>query len=481
MIKADLHIHTELSDGSYTTEEVVKLAKENGLTHIAITNHDTVKGLKEAIDIGKENGITVIPGLEISAYDYKRNRKVHMLGYGMDLEATHIKKICQRLLNDRNEMTLKQAQIIKDLGYNISIEDVKAYSKNSGVSYKQHIMKVMMDKGYTDEIYPPLYKQLFKNNGPCEMEVEYIDVYDAIDAIIKDNGIPVLAHPGQLKSYELLEELVSKGLVGVEKYHISHTEEDYKTIDKLAKKYNLIITGGSDFHGRYDKKRTIGCCTTPLESVMLLEFKANKDSENAIYMKKYMKDNFEFIGIKSPKRKELQKAYIKELSKEKHIYYDLVKKLWQQDEREFQYIAIDYLIKNKKKLKKEDILLLEHITITKSWWDTVDLIASSLVGELCKKYPELIDEYISKWSIDKNIWLRRVAILFQLKYKENTDTNLLENIISRNNEDKEFFINKAIGWILREYSKTNSQWVKEYISNNKLSVLSVREGSKYIK
>lgn len=267
MIKADLHIHTDISDGSYTTEEVIKLAKEKELTHIAITNHDTVHGLKEAIEIGKKYGIVVIPGVEISAYDYKRNRKVHMLGYGIDLEGSNITKLCQRLLKDRNEMTLKQTEIIKSLGYDISKEEVKAYSKNSGISYKQHIMKVLMDKGYTDEIYPPLYKKLFKNNGPCEMEVEYIDVYDAIDAIIKDNGIPVLAHPGQLKSYELLEELVEKGLVGVEKYHMSHKEEDYKRIEYLSKKYNLIITGGSDFHGIYDKKRKIACCTTPSESI----------------------------------------------------------------------------------------------------------------------------------------------------------------------------------------------------------------------
>lgn len=267
MIKADLHIHTDISDGSFTTEEVIKLAKEKGLTHIAITNHDTVKGLEEAIEIGKKYEVVVIPGVEISAYDYKRNRKVHMLGYYIDLDGKNITKLCQRLLNDRNEMTLKQTNIIKDLGYDISEEEVKFYGKNSGISYKQHIMQVLIDKGYTNEIYPPLYKELFKNNGPCEMEVEYIDVYDAMEAIIKDNGIPVLAHPGQLKSYELLEELANKGLVGVEKYHMSHKEEDVKRVEELANKFNLITTGGSDFHGSYDKKRKIGCCVTPSESI----------------------------------------------------------------------------------------------------------------------------------------------------------------------------------------------------------------------
>lgn len=209
-------------------------------------------------------------------------------------------------------------------------------------------------------------------------------------------------------------------------------------------------------------------------------FKDNKDENNAIAMKRYMKDNFEFLGIKKPTRSKLQKEYIKNISKENIIDKELVNKLWQ-EEREFQYLALDYLIKNKKKLVKEDITLLEKLIITKSWWDSVDLLASNLVGEICKKYPELIEQYILRWSSDKNLWLRRTAILYQLKYKDDTNTELLEQIIKNNlNNEKEFFIDKAIGWALREYSKTNSQWVREFIENNKLSNLSKREGSKYI-
>jgi len=271
MIKADLHIHTDISDGSLNTEEVIKQAKEKGLTHIAITNHDTVKGLKEAIELGKKYNIVVIPGIEISAYDYKRNRKVHLLGYGIDLEGKHVTNLCEKLLKDRDEMTLKQVQIIKSLGYDISEEEVKVYGKNSGISYKQHIMQVMIDKGYVKEIYAPLYKELFKNNGPCHMEIKYIDVFEAIDAIIKDNGLPVIAHPGQMKSYELIEELVDKGLVGIEKYHASHSEEDYDRVDELVRLYNLIVTGGSDFHGSYAKNRSLGCCIAPSESVEFIE------------------------------------------------------------------------------------------------------------------------------------------------------------------------------------------------------------------
>ena len=271
MIKADLHIHTDISDGSLSTEEVIKNAKEKGLTHIAITNHDTVKGLKEAIELGKKYNIVVIPGIEISAYDFKRNRKVHLLGYGIDLEGKHITNLCERLLKDRNEMTLKQVQIIRSLGYDITEEEVKIYGKNSGISYKQHIMQVLIDKGYIKEIYAPLYKELFKNNGPCEMEIKYIDVFEAIDAIIKDNGLPVIAHPGQMNSYELVKELVDKGLFGIEKYHVSHSLEDYERVDELSKLYNLIVTGGSDFHGSYAKNRSLGDFITPSESIEFMD------------------------------------------------------------------------------------------------------------------------------------------------------------------------------------------------------------------
>lgn len=209
-------------------------------------------------------------------------------------------------------------------------------------------------------------------------------------------------------------------------------------------------------------------------------FKYNENKENAVSMKKYLKDNFEFLGIKKPERSKLQKEYIKERSKDKNINTDIVKKLWEMDEREFQYLALDYLVKNKKKLNKENINLIEYLIVTKSWWDTVDIIATHLVGQMCQTHKELIEEYIIKWSTSENMWLRRTAILFQLKYKENVDTKLLTQIIHCNNLSKEFFINKAIGWMLREYSKTNPKWVKEFIDTNELSRLSVREGSKYL-
>lgn len=209
-------------------------------------------------------------------------------------------------------------------------------------------------------------------------------------------------------------------------------------------------------------------------------FKENRNEENSVYMKKYMKDKFEFLGIKSSKRKELQKEFFKDIDKKSPIDKTLVNNLWSKNYREYQYLAIDYLIKKKKKLEKEDILFVKELITNKSWWDSVDLIASHLLGEICKLYPELVDEYIIDWSKDENLWIRRSTILYQLKYKENVDTNILERVIRNNKEDNDFFIRKAIGWMLREYSKTNKEWVKVFISENELSKLSIKEASKYL-
>lgn len=206
----------------------------------------------------------------------------------------------------------------------------------------------------------------------------------------------------------------------------------------------------------------------------------NRNNKNAILMRKYLRDQFEFLGIRSPIRKILQKKFLKELDKEEPINKVWVLQLWNYEYREFQYLAIDYLIKKKKTLLETDMELIELLITTKPWWDTVDIMASHLVGELCKKYPSLIKIYILKWAIHENMWLRRTAIIYQLKYKDATDTKILEYTIDENKKDNDFFIRKAIGWALREYSKSNSVWVEEFIHNNELSVLSVKEGSKYL-
>lgn len=265
-MRGDLHVHTNISDGSFNIDEILRIAKEEGLTHIGITNHDTVNGLTEAIELGKEFGIKVIPGIEISAYDFQNNRKVHILGYNFNLQREHIRQICDPILKKRNRNSMVQMEKIINEGYDLDVNYIKSLSISSEVIYKQHIMQALIQKHYTDKIYSDLYKRIFKNNGVCASGIDYVDVYKAVEAIVNDGGIAILAHPGHLNSYDIIPELVSKGLRGIEINHHSHTEEDKQKIRSFAEDHNLILTGGTDFHGSYGENNIkLGEIESPTE------------------------------------------------------------------------------------------------------------------------------------------------------------------------------------------------------------------------
>ena len=206
----------------------------------------------------------------------------------------------------------------------------------------------------------------------------------------------------------------------------------------------------------------------------------HKNEKEAEKMSAYMLNKFKYIGIKTPERRKIFKNFFKEYNKEKIINWDFINKCRENEYRELQYSAIDYLKEMKNFLTEKDIPKIKKLIITKSWWDTVDGI-DVIVGETALRYPK-INETLIKWSKDKNIWLRRIAIDHQLLRKEKTNVELLSEIIENNLNDTEFFINKAIGWALRDYSKTNPEWVKNFIEKNKdkMSKLSIKEASKYI-
>jgi 3-methyladenine DNA glycosylase AlkD len=210
-------------------------------------------------------------------------------------------------------------------------------------------------------------------------------------------------------------------------------------------------------------------------------FEENRNEENAESMKKYMKDHFPFLGIKKPQRSELEKQFFQSTGLLKEPFnQEFIRELWAKDEREYQYTGLVYMEKSLKKLEKADLPFMEELITMKSWWDTVDAIAPKPVGEIAKKFPEVVAEPIDGWATHNYLWLRRAALLFQLKYKGNTNEEKLYQYIHLNADSKEFFIQKAIGWVLREYSKTNSASVKLFIEGTQLAPLSVREGSKYL-
>lgn len=215
--------------------------------------------------------------------------------------------------------------------------------------------------------------------------------------------------------------------------------------------------------------------------ILVRLFEEQRNPENAVPMQNYMKNKFLFLGIKTPLRRELMKKFYNETGILKQDFQPcFVKLLWEKDEREYQNAALDYMQKSIKKINKDYLPFLENLITTKSWWDTVDVLSPHLVGKIAKETPEVIPEYIEGWAYGDHLWLSRSSILFQLKYKERTDEELLYRYILANAESKEFFIQKAIGWALREYSKTNPESVRYFIQHNNLPKLSVREGSKYI-
>jgi len=210
-------------------------------------------------------------------------------------------------------------------------------------------------------------------------------------------------------------------------------------------------------------------------------FEQNADPIQAVPMKKYMRDQFEYLGIKTPKNVALQKEFFEEhgfpqLSELEPVLRDL----WSLPQREFQYVAVGLLGRFNKEISSKFIKTIEYMLITKSWWDTVDSIAGGTVGVHFHKFPDVRAEYLAKWRASDNFWLRRTTILFQLNYKKETDFDLLCEIIRENLDSKEFFINKAIGWSLRQYARIDRKAVTKFVKTTPLHPMSRREAMKHI-
>lgn len=204
--------------------------------------------------------------------------------------------------------------------------------------------------------------------------------------------------------------------------------------------------------------------------------------ENAAAMAKYMRNNFSFFGIKTDKRRLILKKIWKENQQEvAENTRAIALHLFEKQQREFHYCAIEILMKQlKRNYKKEDIQLIEKLLTTNSWWDTIDTIAKNILGEYLLEFPEEAHLVIKRFSNSKNMWLNRSAILFQLGYKEKTNFDLLKAECEKYKNSTEFFIQKAIGWALREYAKINPEAVKTFVTNTNLKPLSNKEALKNI-
>lgn len=270
-MRGDLHLHSAYSDGSATVIELIQKAVSKGLIHIAITDHDRVP---RCGDIPPVTALKVMPGIEISAYDFQKQRKAHILGYAMR-DTRSVTAFCRPLLERRQANSLRQIALLAEHGFRIRPQN---FVKRAGhVIYKQHLMEYLVATEQVEEMFGTFYHETFKNGGYCDFDIEYLDAAAAVRVITEAGGLAVLAHPGQQQNLELVPELVGYGLKGIELEHRKNTEADKEAIRQMAGQYGLFLTGGSDYHGTLeDGSSELGSCLAT-ENALRIIFNNNSD------------------------------------------------------------------------------------------------------------------------------------------------------------------------------------------------------------
>lgn len=255
-MSGDLHCHSTKSDGSLEPCRLVDLAARLKLPYIALTDHDTMDGVEKAAARGREVGVRVIPGIEITTFDYKNGRKAHILCY-MPQKPGPLLELCRETLKNRTEATLKMAEKVA-ARYPVDAGIVRAYGSKSAALYKQHIMLALMDMGYSLSVFGELYSELFSpKNGWAFVDFKMPETREALRVAKETGGVVVLAHPGVYGNFEIIGELAEMGLAGVEVWHPRQSEEDTRRAFEAARRYKLIRTGGSDFHGMCASKVSV--------------------------------------------------------------------------------------------------------------------------------------------------------------------------------------------------------------------------------
>lgn len=271
----DLHVHTTASDGTLSPEEVVREAYEIGLAGVGIADHDTIDGLVPAMNAGNKLGIVVVPGVEINT-DYGKD-ELHMLGYYIDPNSAYIRERLQQLRSARADRAAKIVDKLKAIGVNISMDRVRELADGGAIG-RPHIARAIVEAGYASSMNAAFGKYLVRD-APGYVPRYKLTPFEAIEIIRQSGGVAVLAHPGLSHHDELIPELVRAGLEGIEVYHSDHTPLQSRHYLKVAEKYNLIPTGGSDSHGPNNIKTIeIGSVTVDIEIVKRLQARASKPS-----------------------------------------------------------------------------------------------------------------------------------------------------------------------------------------------------------
>ncbi len=272
MKKSDLHIHTTYSDGILTPKEVVEWAVKKNLTDIAITDHDTVEGVEEAIEASIPLDINVIPGIELSCLE--QGQEVHILGYFLDYKSTELKAFTKTLKDARENRNTDIIKKLNQMTIDISVEDVKAISKEGNMG-RPHIAKALIKKGIVDTI-EGAFKIYLGRGKPAYVERFKVSIKEGIDFIHSLGGAAVIAHPGLVSDKKVIDYALKQNIDGIEAIHCNHTEEQVKYYLDLAQELNLIATAGSDCHGYLDNGiPKIGEYFTNIDVSKLLQEKAD--------------------------------------------------------------------------------------------------------------------------------------------------------------------------------------------------------------
>lgn len=262
----DLHIHTTASDGTFSPQEIVSYAKSKGLRAIAITDHDTVDGVPLAMAAGEELNFKVIQGVEISV-DHD-NTEMHLLGYFKNPDLTFLNKKLQELQDFRRERNPKIIKKFLEHGIYISLAEVEKEAGGKVIG-RPHFASLLVKKGYVRD-KQEAFDKFLANGKLAYVKKEKLIPQEGIELILQAGGLPVLAHPKYLKEQGyaqldvLLAQLVNMGLRGIEAYYTTHDSEDTSAYLQLAAKYDLLVTGGTDFHGANKPEIDLGVGTGDL-------------------------------------------------------------------------------------------------------------------------------------------------------------------------------------------------------------------------
>ena len=276
MPRADLHVHTLYSDGTFTPREALTLARDRGLDTVAITDHDTTAGLDEAFEAGAELGVAVIPGIEFSTVH--GGEGVHVLCYYMDLEDAELNAELARLRDDRYHRGEQMVEKLQALGYPISFDRVREIA-GGGTIVRPHVAQALVEAGVVPTLGDAFSEELIGNGGLAYVEKHALDPIDALRLIHAAGGVCVLAHPGTFRETKpvppaLIDELAEAGLDGIEASHPEHTPEVEASYIETAERLGLLWTGSSDCHGeRYDPVR-LGMRVTPDDQLERLKARA---------------------------------------------------------------------------------------------------------------------------------------------------------------------------------------------------------------